>query len=313
MERLTVQDRWKIRQGFALQIVAMTLVLVAGSAMQFYLGSKGLITTQLMLLALAVITALIHRTSLKEVFPVRKIGLMEFLGLLSFFAGGYLMNVLLTGISFMILPSASSESSVIDVLTVESGPIMAVLTVALLPAICEEAVERGAVMSHFRSVGKEWAVVLIMGIFFGLFHMSPGRFLNTAFMGALLTYIMIRKNNILLPVILHFMNNLMSMFSWAGMEDPKNISSFMLISFSFPLFLAMGNRLLCPDAFRRRHLVVAAAASLILLVAGLGGTYLDLPGISSDNTSLEVKVYSEEIHNDAMIFVNISTEYLSNI
>ncbi len=91
MERLTVQDRWKIRQGFALQIVAMTLVLVAGSAMQFYLGSKGLITTQLMLLALAVITALIHRTSLKEVFPVRKIGLMEFLGLLSFFAGGYLM------------------------------------------------------------------------------------------------------------------------------------------------------------------------------------------------------------------------------
>ena len=306
MERLTVQDRWKVWQGFVLQIVVITLVLVAGSAMEFYLGMKGLMTTELMLLAVAVVTALIHRTSLREVFPIRKFTVLEFLGLLCFFTGGYLMNVLLTGLSMVFIPSSQGETSYIDAMVGESGALVSLIAVAVLPAVCEEAVERGAVMSHFRSVRREWVVVLVMGIFFGVFHMSPGRFLNTACMGALLTYIMIRKNNILFPMILHFMNNLVSMMpalADASMYTPHNLSSFLLLSFAFPLFLAIGNRLMCPDAFRRRHLIVAGALSLILLITGLGGTYLDL----SDSSSL--RVYSEEIHNDAMFFVNISTEY----
>ena len=48
-----------------------------------------------------------------------------------------------------------------------SLPVM-ILVVALMPAVCEEAIHRGAILAHFRSIKKEWVIVLIMAIFFGI-------------------------------------------------------------------------------------------------------------------------------------------------
>ena len=47
---------------------------------------------------------------------------------------------------------------------------VSVIVVALLPAICEEAVHRGVIIHTMYRIRKEWLVVLIMGIYFGLFH-----------------------------------------------------------------------------------------------------------------------------------------------
>ena len=65
------------------------------------------------------------------------------------------------------------------------------IVVALLPAICEEAVHRGVIIHTMYRIRKEWLVVLIMGIYFGLFHASPLRFLPTAILGAVMSYIML--------------------------------------------------------------------------------------------------------------------------
>ena len=53
---------------------------------------------------------------------------------------------------------------------------VSVIVVALLPAICEEAVHRGVIIHTMYRIRKEWLVVLIMGIYFGLFHAKPTPF-----------------------------------------------------------------------------------------------------------------------------------------
>jgi sodium transport system permease protein len=79
--------------------------------------------------------------------------------------------------------------------------------IALSPAICEEILFRGVITSGLRRVLSGWATVLVVGILFGLFHMSVYRVLSTGLTGILLTYFVVRSGSIFLPMIAHFLNN----------------------------------------------------------------------------------------------------------
>ena len=60
-------------------------------------------------------------------------------------------------------------------------------------------------------IRKEWLVVLIMGIYFGLFHANPLRFLPTAILGAAMSYIMLETENMVYSSAFHMVNNLLPM------------------------------------------------------------------------------------------------------
>ncbi len=45
------------------------------------------------------------------------------------------------------------------------------LVVALTPAICEEALHRGLLQYSLRGIKKKWVMLLLMGVYFGAFHM----------------------------------------------------------------------------------------------------------------------------------------------
>src|SRR5690606_35829883 len=78
---------------------------------------------------------------------------------------------------------------------------------AVMPAICEEALHRGFIQSTMRSIRFDWVIVLIMGFIFGVFHLDPVRFLGTAILGAVLSYVMVKTRNIFYPSFLHMINN----------------------------------------------------------------------------------------------------------
>lgn len=321
MERLTVQGRWKISTGIALQLVCLALIATCGPYLQDKWGIYGLIATELMLLAIALLTAFLHDTPFKKVFPVKPVSGSEAVGLILFIIGGFLMNVVMLGISLKFISSASGETSYVNAFMTGYDPILILISSAVLPAVCEEALERGAVMKHFRSIKKDWAIVLIMGIFFGLFHMSPGRFLNTACLGALMSYMMLKKDNILLPVIFHFSNNLLSILpsmfsagnSFTEIDPSENTYLYILMGFVFPLLLIAGNMLMCPGAFRKKQWIAGALVSLLLLTAGVVGAVFEKGCVVDDKVYVLQetlrKDYDVEIGQDGLYFVKISSSY----
>ena len=121
---------------------------------------------------------------------------------------------------------------------------------------------RGAVLSNFRSVKKDWVIIIIIGIMFGILHTDPIRFINTSLMGGCLAYLMVKRNNILLPAIYHFANNLVTMgististltaqqagqaidASEATAAAVDALPSLMLMAFLSPLFLVIGIHLI---------------------------------------------------------------------
>lgn len=85
--------------------------------------------------------------------------------------------------------------------------IAAILIMCVLPAVCEETVFRGAVLSGFSKVFKSvWAIV-ISALLFMLMHMNIPQFVN-AFLCGLVLAVLVKKTGSIIPgIVVHFVNN----------------------------------------------------------------------------------------------------------
>ena len=218
MEKISTQAKWQPWKGVIFQIVAVGLLLFPGSLIQYFLGLWGVVITELMFLALAVIWTLAKKTPLKEVFPVKVPTVRDVIGTVMLWCGVMPLSMLSVLIMIVLLPEsfANTATGMNEVLGSESA-VLTFITVAVLPPFCEEALQRGVALSYFRSLKHDWVIVLIIGIFFGILHLDPVRFGTTAILGAALAYVVVKRNNMVLAVIIHFINNAfstgMSLFS----------------------------------------------------------------------------------------------------
>ena len=183
-------------------------MICPGVFIQYFLGMWGVVITELMFLAVAIICVLVKKTPLKEVFPIKKPTVRDIIGTILLWLGTFPLGLITVGIMLIIMPQAASDTAT-EMNEFLSGETMVLtfITVALLPPICEEAVVRGATLSFFRSLKHDWVIVLIIGVYFGILHLEPVRFGTTAITGAALAYLMVKRNNFVLPMLLHFINN----------------------------------------------------------------------------------------------------------
>ncbi len=326
MQQLTDQDRLKPWMSVALFAVGVVYLITAGSFMQSRWRTVGLVLSELGFLTLAVLFCVITKVKIKEVFPIKKITVRDFFGVVFMFIGGFLLNMTCMGISMTVL-SVLGKTEVFDELVGlqeflfgnQPSFIIIVLTAAVMPAICEEAFMRGAILSGFRGLKKDWVIILLVGLFFGILHLSPLRFLNTACLGAILAYIMVKKNNILLPMLLHFLNNVISSISgFVGSSQETDISSvldtidpvmllgsFLILTFIAPIMLVVGAILLDKGANKTKSIVIAAVISGAMLISGIGISLFSAAG-SMMNGSLLNWNYTFTVTEDTLSAKNLA-------
>jgi uncharacterized protein len=85
-----------------------------------------------------------------------------------------------------------------------------VLAVAFVPAVCEEALFRGFIQRTFEIKWKKPVAALVTAIFFGLYHFNPYALVPLVALGWYLGYAAYRTGSILVPMALHFINNMIS-------------------------------------------------------------------------------------------------------
>ena len=231
---------------------------------------------------MAVIYCLIRKVKIKEVFPVKKVKVREVIGCILLVLGIFPVSLMLVALTAIIFPQAASEVGELNSFIFGNLNFpLAVLIVALLPAICEEAIHRGAILSNFRGIKHDWVIVLIMGIFFGINHMSVLRFLTTMTLGLFLSYVVVKKNNIILSMIMHFTNNFISVaISYALGQNGAAVSSsatvdysavigtYMVIGFASPILITLGLMLVYPEGHKKIRFLYAGVMAAALLVGG---------------------------------------------
>lgn len=251
-----VKPRWWM--GVIWFAVVMVVVLFAFGPIQNALGMPGLVITELILLAMAVVPAIVMKWNLKEVFSIRLPKIRQIFGALVIWGGGLLLMLGVNMVIMYLFPQQmANTSNALNSFVTSVGPVVGFLIVAVSPAICEEALCRGLIQYTFRDVKSKVIVVAAIGVIFGLFHMDPVRILGTGILGAAIAYVMLETKNLLLPMLMHFANNSLSavsMFSTSGgavSEEMIEASTEMISS---------------STAFVGVYVMLAAMAPVLLLI-----------------------------------------------
>ncbi len=116
-------------------------------------------------------------------------------------AGGLLVRLLPPPES---LQKAMEKLLMIDDAAVPLWQVWALI--AVTPAICEELLFRGLILSGFRRLGM-WSAILATSLLFGLAHASIYRLLPTMALGIVFGYAVWKTNSIVAGMICHALNN----------------------------------------------------------------------------------------------------------
>ena len=252
-----MQPRWWM--GVLWFVVVMAVVIFAFGPIQNALGMPGLVVTELILLAMAVVPAIVMKWNLKEVFSIRLPKIRQIFGALFIWAGAFLLMMSVNMIIMYLFPQQMANTgTALNSFFTSISPVIGFLILAVSPAICEEALCRGLIQYTFRDVKSKFIVIAAMGVIFGLFHLDPVRILGTGILGAAIAYVMLETKNILLPMLIHFTNNALSAVATFSTASAETISDEVMAE-SVELLSSS-------TAFIGVYVMLAAAAPVLLLI-----------------------------------------------
>lgn len=88
--------------------------------------------------------------------------------------------------------------------------VISLISLAVLPAICEELLFRGVIINGLKRKGNTFAIVM-SSVMFSIFHFSPTQMIYPVCFGIILAIVYLKTKNILFPILLHFVNNALTL------------------------------------------------------------------------------------------------------
>ncbi|MCU0248186.1 MAG: CPBP family intramembrane metalloprotease, partial [Bryobacter sp.] len=188
--------------------VALVLAFYASLALEGKALPLVLLVTQVgFFLAPALLLAWSKGFDLRGAFSLRTMGPAGIAGCILIGVSAWTVG---GGLLIRVLPPPESLVKALEKLLIlddKNVPLWQVWAfIALLPAVCEEMLFRGLIMSGFRSMGK-WPAIVATGLLFGLAHASIYRLLPTLFLGLVFGWVVWRTGSVLAGMICHLLNN----------------------------------------------------------------------------------------------------------
>jgi len=215
--------------GIALGIFGsvMLLIFYGGTALQTWRLHEGLVLTQFGLILAPILLALVYgKVKLSTALNLRAPSPAAFAGSILIAFGWVVLSIQL-GAWLARAFNMPEELEILsrqlfDVSHLPGGIWTLLAIVALSPAICEEALFRGVLLSSLRDRLPTWATIGIIGLLFGLFHLSIYKIVPTALTGAVFAYLVVRSGSILCSAFAHLALNGLAILIETG-NMPKGL------------------------------------------------------------------------------------------
>lgn len=187
--------------------ITMFAMIYIGGAIQLKLGYYGVLGTQFLILTIPLIAAIYTKKDIKRTFRLKPCGTRYIIGGILMIMGGILLGLVINSFVGAIFPDSAKDASGLQASLLGDNFIAMLLVVALAPAICEEMMFRGYILTAFENKFKPRTAILISACLFGIYHMSIVRFFVTAFIGILICYVAHESKSLIPGMIMHFINN----------------------------------------------------------------------------------------------------------
>ncbi len=206
------------------RILCITTVVMIG--IQFLMVFLGVydtlplvLGTQLSVILIPIIGALISGVDIKETFRIRPIRLKTVVFSFLVILCSYPIVALLNLISMFFVENAVAETAAG---LYDHGFAASMLVMAVCPAIGEEFLMRGVVYRSYKKKSPVLALVL-SAVIFGLLHMNFNQMPYAIYLGLIMVLMMEASDSIITPMLMHFFMNgistLSGFFSEEAIED----------------------------------------------------------------------------------------------
>lgn len=206
---IKAKDSLNISQAGLLFSGVLFLLIYLGSLLQVELGLIGVFLTQWLIILLPVLVILWYfKADFKLSLKLNSFDLKSLLGSLLIWAGLFIIIIFLTEWQASFLPETEALGEEMANLMKQRGLLFGILAIAVSPAICEELLFRGALLSAAEDEISYPGIIILIGLLFAVFHLSIFRLMPTFILGVFLTYLVYHNGSVLIGVIIHFVHNL---------------------------------------------------------------------------------------------------------
>ena len=209
--------------------LAMLVLLFGGYVLIPLFGKVGAFLAGAVIALIGVVFTMLTKTKWSAVLPHEMPPIRRFFGGVFFYISIVMLNGIYSVLTSSFLQGDARQDMVSSIVTA-LPPAASILLVAVLPALCEEFFCRGFLMHCFRGVKKDWLVILITACCFGVMHLDVYTFVPSAMIGALFGYLALRTHSLVIPILLHFINNAFSVvLSYLSAEEASEEASSSLL------------------------------------------------------------------------------------
>lgn len=211
-----------ISDGFMVYVLAFISLIYVSPILNMKLGIMGNTINQFIMALIPILVAVYIKADFKKLFSIKKIKIKDIIrAAVTWFVGSLIMSVFVM-ILLKLFPDQMKVSEQLNEIIKSSGGLFTqIILFALVPAICEEILFRGFVLSAFRdkkTFGQKnekhivFAIV-VSGILFSIMHLDFIRIIPTSILGMVMAYNVYKSKSIFTSVGIHFFNNLLSVLS----------------------------------------------------------------------------------------------------
>lgn len=306
-----IKPKWYIGV-FALLVTIMFFVFIA-APLQIRFGMWGFALTQLGILIIGLTPIFLFKWKITDVMPLKKVTMRQLSGVLVLLIATYFVVSTVSSITIYLFPEFGQMAAYMSEFTATVPFVVALLMMSVLTGICEEVLHRGLIQHSLKNHKNELAVMLVMAVLFGIFHLSPYRFLITAIVGFVLTYIMIKTRNFILPVVYHAVHNAIAVVIGYGADTSQpaqilraTIGELLILSAISPFLFFLGVKLLNNKKPGKKAKYMAIAFTFILPVLGIG-IHVTAPAQATYVTNFSFTHYANN-ETEPSVFDNIIIE-----
>lgn len=102
---------------------------------------------------------------------------------------------------------------------------LVILVVAVVPAVSEESMFRGFIQRSFELKLKPYWAIFLTAMFFSAYHFNPYGFVPLFILGAYFGFAAYMSRSLVIPMILHFLNNFSAIILYHILGDDELIKS----------------------------------------------------------------------------------------
>lgn len=180
----------------------------------------------------------VHRLDWRKALALRPVRPQIWLAVLLLVPSTLLTGIFIVGLSSVFLPFPEEMlEKFASQLIPDDFPLWQILLMlALTPGIVEEMAFRGLLLHGLHRRLRPLALILVVGIIFGLFHQALFRIIPTAYLGMVLTTVAVLSGSIFPCMLLHAGNNAFAFLLYRSGIEIENWPPELLL-LNVPVFL----------------------------------------------------------------------------